>query len=377
MVHDSIDLESVFNSQVSVSPQVVTQSSVSASTDYGTTRALHISTVPSGFQGVDALAARAVSKTSRLRVGNPPLHGTHGEHGQHGCSGNYCGSDGEHGTDATGGTDGLHASPVAVDAHTAAGALHLVTSMPTVDEQHVCEVSLDSHEIVLVSGAGGCGGHGGNGGLGGDGAAGYNGACGSYGSAGHSGGPGQNGGSGGPGGNGSDGGPGGDGGAGGDAGRSGHGGAGAQLTLRTHDAKLLILLEADARGGLGAPAGTPGRGGCAGCGGSGGAGGQGGPGGSGGAAVYENQAFQNSRSVYENGQSRMEYFTDYRMVQTSPAGSSGSMGSSGASGMRGRDGARGSDGQSACDGQDGAHGSVVFEVIDPERSPQPRIVITL
>ncbi|CAM6125315.1 unnamed protein product [Calypogeia fissa] len=134
--------------------------------------------------------------------------------------------------------------------------------------------------VVLVrahGGRGGNGGNGGNGGYGADGGSGGNGGKGGDGKKGMK--PGWNGENGGRGG---DGGAGMAGGAGGDgcpAGKGGNAGTGGRVTIETKTAKLLMLVETDARQGSHGEAGRPGVGGEGGMAGKGGLGGHGGLGG--------------------------------------------------------------------------------------------------
>lgn len=113
--------------------------------------------------------------------------------------------------------------------------------------------------VVLVRAHGGRGGNGGNGGYGGFGADGGNGGNGGQGGDGKKGmKPGWDGENGGRGGNGGAGMAGGEGGDGAPAGKGGNAGAGGRVTIETKTAKLLMLVEADARKGSYGKAGKPG-----------------------------------------------------------------------------------------------------------------------
>lgn len=225
------------------------------------------------------------------------------------------GSKGSNGTDAYRGQDGQNG----FDGNNGASSNHCYVKLERIDDNlqitgAVGPITKRLYEIQTIffdlsgedginGGKGGNGGNGGNGGRGGDGSKGGDADITS----------------GFKGGDGGDAGNGGDGGDGGNGGKGGNGGNGGNLFIEVNDAKLLMLITYDLKGG------KPGQGGLGGKGGSGGKPGRIGLGGKGGQGLYANGV------AYPSGADGVE-------------GKHGQGGKNGVSGTQGSDGVKGETG---------------------------------
>eukprot|EP01125_Pyxidicula_operculata_P015263 TRINITY_DN5167_c0_g1_i2.p1 TRINITY_DN5167_c0_g1~~TRINITY_DN5167_c0_g1_i2.p1 ORF type:complete len:1347 (+),score=382.77 TRINITY_DN5167_c0_g1_i2:178-4041(+) len=301
--------------------------------------------------------SRSVSHLKRVKSdllkistrGDDGFDGSHGHCGYNGMSGGGYGSNGSNGGPGAPGQSGTRGA----DGRSVVLTMKLIEEDPNgglvvalSDREPISFPAPITEDTGIAIDT--CGGKGGNGGRGGDGGDGGCGGDGYPGTNGHTAGiDGTNGTNGGPGGNGGNGGDGGNGGHGQDGGHAGN------VEVSVSDPRLLVLLaeRVRARGGA---AGTGGSGGSGGCGGHGGSGGRGGWGGSAGSRQVP---YQESYTVYENGQSTTKWRTAYRTEY----GRRGMDGFSGSSGSSGYSGCRGANGQHGIKGNDGI---IKFNVVD-------------
>lgn len=274
---------------------------------------------------IDPISSLQFQDIYQIDVSGPDGNRGMDGHSYYGSEGGFlsfqAGADGKHGHPGQPGMPGIDAGHITVglrlaqtepetrwglpyDRHT---LLQGHFKRPSAQRQNAsADLQLAFNPELLLHANGGQGGRGGDGGRGQDGARGYHGRNATrY----------SNGGNGGPGGDGGDGGRGGDGGLGGDGGD-------IVVGVPAEQSHLLMLVEAEVKGGEGGGGGT------------GGQGGDGGPGGSGGSSYSWRERAGND----SNG--------NPRYVTRSNSG--------GISGRRGANGRRGGDGYKAADGPDGS-----------------------